>query len=1291
MNLILLALVMACSNLGLTVLQWNANGIRSRTAEFRNYLSGNRNRPDVICLQETNLKSGQEWRLLGYNVVRCDSNSAKGGVAVYINSEISYTVLKTVDSICNVGISIRSNGTDLNIINIYNPPGSTIDKNAYISLFSLPNVLIFGDFNAWSPLWGSRVGNKAGSVFEEIFDYCDLAVLNTGETTYTHYNGNESAIDLSLASKNLALRCNWGVIANPLGSDHRPIRVTIDKTIDREELSRERFNTRKADWGKFELHCADKLTINCLDSNLSTFYDNITTAIISSATASIPISKASHRLKSVPYWNKECSSVVKARNRAHKVLKRCNSHSNIIKFKQSKAKAKYTIKLAQRQYWRNYCEDLNRDTKLSSVWRMAKRMTGSYSQSSMPNLTHNNVNYTTSLDKANIIAQTLAHTCSDDNFTDKFKCHKSRQESDWDSQSVEQSAVNGDDTEVLNAPFTKSELKAAIRQSRADSSPGDDCITYGMIKHMPSSSRKILLLFYNRLWSEGRMMEQWKQSVVIPVVKQGKDASNPLSYRPIALTSVLCKINERLISNRLDWYLTRYSILNPVQSGFRSRRSTIDHLTRLADQIYKSNGVGHYTVATFIDFSNAFDMLWRRGLLQKLSKLGIRGNMYEWINGFLSDRRVRVRVGNCLSDEYSLENGTPQGSVLSPLLFLIMINDIPSGGDHNSHGSLFADDSAVWRSGSNLSYLLKKQQETLNTIVTWCDTWGFKLNEAKTVSIIFSRKNKLTSSTKLTIYGKQLKFVESTKFLGLIFDSRLSWSQHIQHVLDKSKCKVNLLRSLSGQTWGADKVSLLRIYRTLIRSRLEYGSVVLHTASSSTMNRLVSVHNQCLRIITGCIRSTPTAAMENECGEPPLHLRIYEQQLKFAVKVKASIDNPAKETLVDSWQNHYCKQAKKDKSLYSITHSFLEPIGNIEADPVQTEPPWLLKPAEYDIGLLKSVRKDQNPEIIYQVARDSMCQYDTHLHIYTDGSKTSDNRTGAGVHIPEFDHNQAIGLPGHCSVFAAELVGIMFAVNWIFSVISDLCKPVVIFTDSVSSIRALKNKESSSYSSLLQCILSRIDQLRRRFNYPIVISWVPAHCSIRGNETADNVAKLATSVTADGKLSSPSPSPSPGEKRLRSLTERYNGHVNSIYHNVRPSVASVRSLVDIHVLNTWQKEYDSNKAGTFYKTLEPRVGKTVKFGARTRRKDVVITRLRVGRCGLNHYLHKIGKASSPLCTHCKVDETVEHFIMHCTKYAIHKHISEHTGTHTYTLQHILTQQDLIDILYTKVSSIGRQI
>ena len=155
--------------------------------------------------------------------------------------------------------------------------------------------------------------------------------------------------------------------------------------------------------------------------------------------------------------------------------------------------------------------------------------------------------------------------------------------------------MNEFDTESLNAPFTRAELKAAIRQTRADSAPGEDCITYSMIKHLPGTCRNVLLSFYNRLYQEGHIMEQWKQSIVLPFIKQGKDTFNPLSYRPISLTSILCKINERLITNRLSWYMTSNKLLNPLQSDFRSNRSTVDHLTRLADKIYKANNVGHYT------------------------------------------------------------------------------------------------------------------------------------------------------------------------------------------------------------------------------------------------------------------------------------------------------------------------------------------------------------------------------------------------------------------------------------------------------------------------------------------------------------------------------------------------------------------------------------------------------------------------------------------------------------------------------------------------------------------------
>ena len=258
-------------------------------------------------------------------------------------------------------------------------------------------------------------------------------------------------------------------------------------------------------------------------------------------------------------------------------------------------------------------------------------------------------------------------------------------ESEWKTNST----VNNPKNNELNESFSMNELNSAIKQCKQKSSPGQDNISYEMLKHMPKSSLRILLRLYNQLFSEGRVLHEWKEAVVIPIHKPGTDATLPGSYRPISLTSVLCKIMERLITNRLVWFLEKYNLLNKNQSGYRKNRSTIDQLIRLHDSINKSINTNGYTLGIFIDFSKAYDMMWREGLLYKLRNIDLLGNIYSWIEDFLTGWTIKVKIGSTLSESFDLENGTPQGSVISPILFLIMmINDIPSDGDLHTNCSL---------------------------------------------------------------------------------------------------------------------------------------------------------------------------------------------------------------------------------------------------------------------------------------------------------------------------------------------------------------------------------------------------------------------------------------------------------------------------------------------------------------------------------------------------------------------------------------------------------------------------
>jgi hypothetical protein len=229
-----------------------------------------------------------------------------------------------------------------------------------------------------------------------------------------------------------------------------------------------------------------------------------------------------------------------------------------------------------------------------------------------------------------------------------------------------------------------------------NSAHGKDRLRYNMFKHLSEKTLSILLLFINKIWFLQEIPKDWKHSIIIPIHKTGKNPSDPLSYRPISLTSNLNKIMEKMVNNRLQWYLEKHKLYNPNQSGFRKNRNTMEQCIRLENDIQKSFVNKYITVGVFIDFQKAFDMLWKHGLLQKMVSLNIYGNMLSYVNVFLSNRTLQVRINNTCSDIYIVQNGTPQGSCISPTLFKIMVNDLSSC-IKNCEMSQFADDGAIWK------------------------------------------------------------------------------------------------------------------------------------------------------------------------------------------------------------------------------------------------------------------------------------------------------------------------------------------------------------------------------------------------------------------------------------------------------------------------------------------------------------------------------------------------------------------------------------------------------------------
>jgi len=421
-----------------------------------------------------------------------------------------------------------------------------------------------------------------------------------------------------------------------------------------------------------------------------------------------------------------------------------------------------------------------------------------------------------------------------------------------------------------------------------------------------------------------------------------------------------------------------------------------------------------------------------------------------------------------------------------------------------------------------------------------------------------------------------------------------------------------------------------------------------------------TIQTTCLRLSCGAMRTTPAIALQQECGEMPLHLRRHKLLLQYSIKLKANIKNPANSVLKNTWENHYGKYKQGAEPVYNITHSFLEKIGNIEQFHTSEQPTWHLPLGNTDLSLHKYVSKKDNLEILKSYAIEHISKFTGFTHIYTDGSKLTSGVTGASFFDKTNDEKQCVRLSNNITIYTAELIAIKLAMQWLIT--KGIVGKVAIFSDSLSAIQSLETGISTSKPNLLLGVRKLLKQINMENRCEITFSWIPSHVGIIGNEMADTLAKLATSKS-------------------------------QVDIDLPREVKDVYFDIDKHIMNTWQEEYNKSKTGTHYKTIEPNVTNKIKYSAKLRRKDVTITRLRLGHCSLNHYLYRIKKHATGLCSHCNVQETIEHFLMNCPHYNIKKQIGtlSNTPNSTLTIQTMLSDTIISNRLYEVLITTGRKI
>ena len=312
----------------------------------------------------------------------------------------------------------------------------------------------------------------------------------------------------------------------------------------------------------------------------------------------------------------------------------------------------------------------------------------------------------------------------------------------------------------------------------------------------------------------------------------------------------------------------------------------------------------------------------------------------------------QVKSGSTFSNSYLQENGVPQGSILSPMLFNLKINNIMKSVSNNANASLFVDDFAVYIEGKHLKHLERSMQLCINKIQKWVAENGFKFSISKTTCVHFHKQRIYTEPT-LHLDGQAIPVKDEVKFLGLIFDHKLNFKAHVAYLKKKCQKALNILRVVGHTDWGADKSTLLKLYRTLVRSKLDYGCAVYGSTKHYILKSLDPIHHQGLRIALGAFRTSPVQSLYAEAGEPSLRHRRLKLSMTYFLKLKSLPDNPCHNVINNPPPSELFERTKTTPPFGTRTLPHIEE-ANIEPNSIDSQ----YRPCGYGALHQRGVKND---------------------------------------------------------------------------------------------------------------------------------------------------------------------------------------------------------------------------------------------------------------------------------------------------------------------------------------------
>lgn len=846
-------------------------------------------KPDIILLNSHGLKNTESLKIPGYVIHKINTTETiSDGSAIAIKHGIFH---KLKDDFITDFIAIEVNTTQGPVIiaTTYLPPRRPFLP--FPDMYKLLNnnipVYILGDFNCSHTIFGNRNNNTVGKNIAHLINSGNLLHLGPHFPTYIR-QGSATNPDKVFSNK----QCYHNVqieAGEVTSSDHIPIILRLS-TKPFYIKERETYHYRRANWDLFRNTLEQKTQVKPLHNYTPQQVEEEVTNWIN--TVKDAMCTAIPKTNFKPFYQTPTTQTIRDLQTQYNALSTnaniygwtVNNYREYVRIRQE---LREECKREHSKRWESNIDktaEISRDTK--AFWAKIKKLQGS---------SINNANYLTDSQGNRYHTDTEKCTLMRDTWSNIFKitaeeeetfdtAHSEHIDTYIDTQHHRTTPYDTTDITRLDTdnlytrPIQYDDIKKHINKIK-HKAPGSSKINKAILEKLPRKSLQQLTNIFNAALSLGYFPDAFKCAIIKLIPKENKSPKSPLNYRPISLLEVPAKIYEKIILQRLNFFLSDNDVIKDRQHGFRPLKGTTTAITVNYETIANALAEKQQTVVVLRDVAKAFDKVWHNGLKYKILRLGLPVILEKILCTFLDNRSAKISIGNNLSEQFNLLSGVPQGSILSPTLYTLYTNDLPTAGPGTTD-TMYADDvTQIITTPSKSKNMMKlKVEREISRINRFEKTWKIKTSEEKFKIIPIAQYK----TQPIIINNKQINTSKEGKLLGLKLRST-GMVGHATEIVRKGKGIVTKLQRFR-QLTPRLKTTLVK---TLLIPVLEYPPIPLCSLSKTQKLKIQRVLNKAIRFIHCNEREILTLEeLHHKYNITPFNISIHNKSTKIWERIR---------------------------------------------------------------------------------------------------------------------------------------------------------------------------------------------------------------------------------------------------------------------------------------------------------------------------------------------------------------------------------------------------------------------